>query len=85
MSRLMIAVLLIGVLSQCKEDCTQSDKCSLAPDAGFCYAYIPKYYYDKEEKQCKSFIYGGCGGEVPFETLEACENGCYCDRQVEEM
>ncbi|MBA4146415.1 MAG: proteinase inhibitor I4 serpin, partial [Cytophaga sp.] len=33
----------------------------------------------KNEKKCKEFIWGGCGGVVPFETLEECKGGCQCD------
>lgn len=47
--------------------------CELVPDGGVCNAYIPKYYFDYETKECKEFIWGGCGGVVPFDTLEACK------------
>jgi len=40
---------------------------------------MPKYYYDEEEKKCKEFIWGGCDGVVPFETLEECEEQCDCE------
>ena len=52
------------------------DKCSLKPDAGLCKAYIPKYYYDQPAGQCKEFIWGGCGGTVPFDTLKECQSSC---------
>jgi Kunitz/Bovine pancreatic trypsin inhibitor domain len=48
-------------------------KCSLEPDSGPCFASIRRYYYDRQDKQCKEFIWGGCGGVVPFETLEECK------------
>ena len=73
------AVLFILSLTQCKDDCIKSDRCKLEPDAGPCYATITRYYYDKDAKQCKPFIYGGCDGVVPFETLEECRKGCQCD------
>ncbi len=62
-------------LSSCGEDQNQiiNDRCRLIPDPGFCKAAIPKYYYDQQEKKCKEFTWGGCGGVVPFETLEACK------------
>ncbi|MFN0037241.1 MAG: BPTI/Kunitz domain-containing protein [Saprospiraceae bacterium] len=50
-----------------------NDRCQLEPDPGPCEAYMPRYYYDKQEKKCKEFIWGGCWGVVPFETLEACQ------------
>ncbi|MDJ1505876.1 BPTI/Kunitz domain-containing protein [Xanthocytophaga agilis] len=72
-------LLLVVSLSMCKKDCVTSERCQLEPDPGLCYAYMPRYYYDKEEKKCKEFIYGGCGGVVPFETLEACKE-CECNQ-----
>lgn len=49
------------------------NKCNLKPDAGPCEAYIPKFYYDNDTGKCKEFIWGGCDGVVPFDTLEECE------------
>lgn len=49
-------------------------RCELEPDPGDCEAAIPRYYFDKEEQKCKEFIWGGCGGVVPFETLEDCRD-----------
>jgi len=51
----------------------------LEPDKGNCRAMITKYYYDKEEGKCKEFIWGGCDGAVPFETLEECKE-CECNK-----
>ena len=40
-------------------------------------ASIPRYYYDKETRQCHGFTYGGCPGNTNnFETVEACEEAC---------
>jgi len=50
----------------------------MMPDAGICQAAFPKYYFDKTEKKCKVFIWGGCGGVVRFETLQECEQQCGC-------
>ncbi|MBT8232657.1 MAG: proteinase inhibitor I4 serpin [Saprospiraceae bacterium] len=52
--------------------------CELEPMVGPCNAAFPKYYFDKEEKKCKQFTWGGCAGVVPFDTLEECE---LCDCQ----
>lgn len=57
---------------------TCESKCTLAPETGPCLAYIPRYYYDPTEKKCKEFIWGGCEGVVPFETLAECE-ACGCE------
>lgn len=70
---------LVLTLTQCKTDCIETDKCSLEPDSGLCRAAIPKYYYDKKYKKCKEFSCGGCGGVVPFETMEECEKQCDCN------
>lgn len=66
------------LLTQCKKDCIKSDRCGLKPDAGVCLAAMPRYYYDKKENTCKQFIWGGCGGVVPFDTMEECEKQCGC-------
>lgn len=71
---------LLVLLSQCKDDCLRNDKCNLEPETGPCYALITRYYYDKEEKICKPFTWGGCAGVVPFDTLEECKKGCSCDQ-----
>ncbi len=59
-------------LSECQT------KCALEPEAGLCNAAFPKYYYDPVEKKCKMFTWGGCGGVVPFQTLQECES-CGCE------
>lgn len=52
---------------------TTAERCGLTPDPGPCKAYFQKFYYDKAEGVCKEFIWGGCQGTVPFDTLEECE------------
>lgn len=59
-------------------DCLVPPQCNLAPDAGFCDAYIPKYYFDKASGKCREFIWGGCEGVVPFNTMEECK-ACECN------
>lgn len=49
------------------------NRCQLLPDPGPCEALFKKYYYDQAEGQCKEFIWGGCGGVVPFDSMEECE------------
>lgn len=52
--------------------------CALKPEAGLCKAYFPRFYFDPVERRCKEFIWGGCDGVVPFETLAECEScGCH--------
>jgi len=49
--------------------------CDLAPEIGLCEAAITKYFFDKE-KGCTSFLWGGCGGVVPFQELSECVDSC---------
>uniref|UniRef100_A0A8U8B8T0 Uncharacterized protein n=1 Tax=Geospiza parvula TaxID=87175 RepID=A0A8U8B8T0_GEOPR len=49
------------------------DACDLVQDSGECQNYILKWYYNKEQKMCGQFWYGGCGGNKNrFETQEEC-------------
>ena len=74
---LMIAV--AGVVSSCNPACDNTPAaCELLPEPGPCFAAIPKFYFDQEAQECKEFTWGGCGGVVPFDTFEACEE-CLCE------
>ncbi|GFR11833.1 tissue factor pathway inhibitor [Trichonephila clavata] len=54
-----------------------SDICDLPAETGRCFGYFQRYYFDKEAKQCKKFVFGGCGGnENNFKTLEECQGTC---------
>lgn len=50
--------------------------CLEKPDPGPCRAAKPAYYYDYKTDSCKRFLWGGCRGNVPFETLEQCHRMC---------
>ena len=79
-TKVLITIASIFLIIQfgCKKDCyDKNSNCSLQPDPGPCEAYFPKYYFDKKKGKCKEFIWGGCGGNVPFDTLEECEE-CEC-------
>jgi hypothetical protein len=78
---ILLATITLLIFTQpgCKKDCTKSDNCDLEPETGPCMAAFPRYYYDKEEKKCKEFTWGGCGGVVPFDSLEACIPECECN------
>ncbi|CAG2164672.1 unnamed protein product, partial [Oppiella nova] len=55
---------------------TKAD-CSLPPEEGLCRALFPKWHYSPSDKTCKSFDYGGCGGNRnKFETIEECLDAC---------
>lgn len=53
-----------------------TEKCSLKPETGPCKGLFKKYYYDTDSKACKPFIWGGCGGVVPFDNAEDCKQTC---------
>ncbi|KAG6930667.1 collagen, type VI, alpha 6, partial [Chelydra serpentina] len=54
-----------------------SDACTVDHDGGECQDYNLKWHYDKEQKVCSPFWYGGCGGNKNrFETQEECEALC---------
>lgn len=50
-----------------------SERCNLIPDPGPCDAAIPKYYFNRVTGKCEEFTWGGCGGVVPFQTMEECQ------------
>lgn len=50
------------------------EPCNLVPDPGHCDGNVTKFYFDKTEGKCKEFVWGGCGGVVPFNTLEECKS-----------
>jgi hypothetical protein len=69
----VIFLLLSAFTCECEEDAIVSNRCTLEPDPGPCYAYMPRYYFDKTERRCKEFIWAGCEGVVPFQTMEECK------------
>lgn len=78
---LFAGILMTALLSLtgCHPDCIDCFvDCHLEPDPGICLAYFPKYYFNRETGHCEEFIWGGCGGVVPFDTLEECQEcGCH--------
>ena len=54
----------------------EKQKCSSKPERGPCKGNFKRYYYDLLSNKCKEFLWGGCGGVVPFATKIECEK-CY--------
>jgi len=78
---LLFAIIASMCSMGCKENCPDTlipEACTLAPEIGPCEALFIRYYYDQTDGICKEFIWGGCEGTVPFETLEACQE-CECN------
>ncbi|XP_023568112.1 tissue factor pathway inhibitor [Octodon degus] len=78
-------------VQECKETCIREyspltkstlekgkpDLCFLEEDVGICRAYITRYFYNNQSRQCEPFIYGGCLGNLNnFESLEECKSTC---------
>ena len=53
-----------------------TEDCNSIHDTGMCFAAIEIYYFNQNAGQCEESIWGGCGGLVPFWTLEECQNSC---------
>ena len=57
-------------------DSTIPEECLLEPDSGPCFGYVPMYYYNQDTQSCEMFIYGGCMGLIPFQSLLECQSLC---------
>ena len=54
-----------------------SDVCQLPKVVGRCRAAKRRVYFDSRSGTCKSFIYGGCDGNLNnFQDMESCELKC---------
>ena len=51
-------------------DCATSSACDLIPDPGNCEAAFVVYFFNQMTSECQETTWGGCGGVVPFWTLE---------------
>lgn len=51
-------------------------RCALKPEPGVCEALIPKAFFNSTTNRCEPFDWGGCGGVVPFRTVEECRQVC---------
>lgn len=70
----LISVCFFSVLQTgCNQNSVTPDACMLTPDIGPCFAAITKFYFDTETNTCEEFIWGGCDGVVPFDTMAECE------------
>lgn len=72
-------ILALGLLAGCQNsdsDAALPDACSQPPESGMCKAAFQRYYYDADSDSCRTFIWGGCKGSVPFETMQDCVSTC---------
>jgi hypothetical protein len=76
LAALFVAVLLSGCLTGIADtNSSRDEKCFLEPDPGPCEAAIPRYFLG-ETGDCEQFLWGGCQGVAPFESLEECRQAC---------
>ncbi|XP_038603066.1 inter-alpha-trypsin inhibitor-like [Tachyglossus aculeatus] len=71
---------------QCMRNCSTLAKqlypdneqaCTLEQDSGFCKGSYVMWYFDKKEKKCLTFFYGGCSGNGNrFWTKNECYQRC---------
>ncbi|XP_075757222.1 papilin-like [Pelodiscus sinensis] len=66
-----------------KEKCFQTcgrpvnEICKLPVDAGSCFSYMTRYFYNSVTDSCEEFIYGGCeGNQNRFSTKNECLKTC---------
>ncbi|XP_066977996.1 papilin isoform X17 [Macrobrachium rosenbergii] len=61
----------------------EDDVCLLPSDAGDCTDHEERWFFDITTNECKSFVYGGCGGNGNnFGTLRECQNFCWSRRGI---
>lgn len=77
--RIMMILLLGTLLSACQSASSSAslpEACTLKPESGKCRAAHTRYWFDADSGSCRAFIWGGCEGVVPFETLQQCQQTC---------
>ncbi len=55
--------------------------CLARPDTGNCRAAKPAFYYDYATDSCRHFLWGGCGENLPFESMDDCISACGAARR----
>jgi len=73
---MMVLIACWTVVSQAQDSSHQPFTCEMQPEIGSCKGAFPRYFYDQKDNSCQQFIWGGCGGVVPFQSLESCQLAC---------
>lgn len=72
----MLPLLIFSACSSSSNKVKLPKKCYKKGITGMCRAYFVKYEYNLEKGKCQKYIYGGCGGNIPFHTLQECQETC---------
>ncbi len=82
--RIIVIVVVGTLLAACQSaDSSLAPACTLKPESGKCRAAHTRFWFDTGSQSCRAFIWGGCEGVVPFETLEDCQQTCPVDAEAE--
>lgn len=73
---LLIISLLFILLGCASKEIKKDEKCFQKGETGKCRAFFIKYHFNQESNSCEKFVWGGCGGNVPFDSLEQCQKTC---------
>nr|AAM93648.1 putative secreted protease inhibitor ISL1156_cluster318 [Ixodes scapularis] len=74
---LCFLVLVAYVIAAVDAKRSPGERCTLPKKTGPCKASFSRFYFDNKDGQCKSFTYGGCGGNGNnFKTLKKCQRTC---------
>ncbi|ORX89226.1 hypothetical protein K493DRAFT_305947 [Basidiobolus meristosporus CBS 931.73] len=71
-----LATVALAVLSSPLDARMLPEVCQRKGAPGICKASIPSWQFNPATKKCEKFIHGGCGGFVPFTSLEKCQATC---------
>jgi hypothetical protein len=67
-------------IEECQIKCVkpfQISKCEQNADIGPCRAIIPRYFFNKQTKNCELFMFGGCNGnQNNYEQFQDCMKTC---------
>uniref|UniRef100_A0A1W7RA92 Kunitz-type serine protease inhibitor n=1 Tax=Hadrurus spadix TaxID=141984 RepID=A0A1W7RA92_9SCOR len=70
-------ILVLTSINVAEADHHNRVNCLLPPKTGPCKGSFARYYFDRETRSCKAFIYGGCqGNSNNFSKKHHCEKRC---------
>ncbi|XP_030034088.1 kunitz-type serine protease inhibitor homolog delta-dendrotoxin [Manduca sexta] len=75
MNKIFICLFLLGVVVA---STMGASDCTLPLRKGPCQGRYHSYYFDVKSRQCKPFVYSGCGGNGNrFYSIDECEFACH--------